>query len=195
LFFERGSVLCLQYQSDSIAHAQTNLQVPRSKLGISDAHIAEVNKNDSPVDFWQFTCPSTLPLREAAPRLFSCVASAVGVERLWSACRLALTDTRRSLHSNRLVQLIKCKTNMGVLDDKSLLDRLCVTEVLSNDAFVSVFDDAVAVDEEEFLEKVVGGAERPLDTFAIDSTAGVSDDGDISQGVSDPEDTNWANMY
>jgi hypothetical protein len=188
-------VLCLQYHSVSIARVQTNVQVPRSKLGISDAHMEEVNKNDSPIDFWQFTCPSTLPLREAALRLFSCVASAVGVERLWSGCRLALTDTRRSLHSNRLMQLIKCKTNMSLLDDKSLLDRLGVTAVLSNDAFVSVFDDAAAVDEEEFLEKVVGEAERPLDTFAIDSTAGVSDDGDTSQGVCDPEETDWANMY
>jgi hypothetical protein len=93
------------------------------------------------------------------------------------------------------MQLIKCKTNMILLDDESLLDRLGVITVLSNDAFVNVFDDAATVDEEEFLEKVVGEAERPLDTFEIDSTAGVSDDGDTSQGVCDPEETDWANMY
>ena len=83
-----------------------------AQLGIPPTLLSEVSDSDHATDFWQVTAPRAIALREVALRLFACVAAALGVERLWSACRLALSDRRRSLNSGRLMLPVYCKMNM-----------------------------------------------------------------------------------
>jgi hypothetical protein len=48
-------------------------------------------------------------------------AAALGIERLWSLSRTALTDNRKSMHSSRLMQLVKLKQNMHLFGDDNFL--------------------------------------------------------------------------
>jgi hypothetical protein len=88
--------------------------------------------------------------REPALRILCAKAAALGVERLWSAARITLTDNRRSIKTARLMQLLQLKLNIGLLEDSALLDSMCVKLVEDNFcAFESIFEDVVSFDEEE----------------------------------------------
>jgi hypothetical protein len=68
----KSAVLCLQVHPD----------VARSKLKITDKLLAQHGDDDSPVAFWQLSCPHTCLLREPVLRILCAKAAALGVERL-----------------------------------------------------------------------------------------------------------------
>jgi hypothetical protein len=55
---------------------------------------------------------STVSCQCRGLRLLSGKAAAIGVGRLWSAVRITLTDIRRSMLIERLMQLLQSKLNM-----------------------------------------------------------------------------------
>jgi hypothetical protein len=103
---------------------QVHPEHSRSQLGVSDDLLSAHTDEDSPLAFWQITCPRKLLLRIPASRVLSGKAAALGVERLWSAARLTLTDNRRSMLSARLMQLLQVKLNVNLLNDSALLETL-----------------------------------------------------------------------
>ena len=117
---------------------QVHLQHGRSKLRITDELLANHGEDDSPLTFWQVSCPAACLLRKAA---------ALGVERLWSAARVTLTNNRRSMLTSRLMQLLKCKLNVRLLDDTVFLDSLCVKLLEDDLEFQSIFEDMLQFEE------------------------------------------------
>jgi hypothetical protein len=119
-----------EQQSCKLPSATKLLQVHpehgRSKLRITDELLAKHGEDDSPLTFWQVSCPKSCLLLKAALRILSGKAAVLGVECLWSAARITLTDNRRSMLTSRLMQLLKCKLNVGFLEDSIFLDKLCV---------------------------------------------------------------------
>jgi hypothetical protein len=105
---------CLQ-QSCRLPSAAELLRVHpehgRSKLHITD-ELAKHGCDDSPLTFWQVSCPNSCLLRKAALRILSGKATALGVQRLWSVVRITLTINRLSILPSRQMQLLKCKLNV-----------------------------------------------------------------------------------
>jgi hypothetical protein len=79
-------------------------------IGIMDKLLREHDDNDSPLAFWQLTCPASCLLQTVALYVLSGKAAALSVERLWSYARAILTDNRRSM----LMQLQQVQMN-GIL--------------------------------------------------------------------------------
>lgn len=121
----------------------------RRALKIKDVDLDDVTESDSPVDFWQLSCPASCILRVAALRISVGKASSLGVERLWSGARAILTDCRRLMHSIRLMQLLNCKMNMHLLCDSTILESLGVKEQLSDANVYSLFEECERYEEEE----------------------------------------------
>lgn len=82
----------------------------RAALGISEHLLSKHGDSESPLAFYQLTCPKGL-LRTFALRIHAVKAAALGVERLWSYARSTLTPQRRSMHTHRLMQLMHVKMN------------------------------------------------------------------------------------
>jgi hypothetical protein len=125
----------------------------RSQLGISEELLAAHTDEDSPLAFWQIACPRKLLLRIPALRLLCGKAAALGVERLWSAARLTLTDNRRSMLSARLMQLLQVKLNVHLLNDSALLETLGAHLLQEDQLFDSIFDDLQQFEEAELAEQ------------------------------------------
>jgi hypothetical protein len=109
--------------------------------------LSEHNDNDSPLAFWQLTCPPSCLLQTVALRVLSGKAALLGVERLWSYARAVLKDIRRSM----LMQLLQVKMN-GMLLDGEALSRCAksMSAMIDNEAsFESIFDDLQQFDEED----------------------------------------------
>lgn len=121
----------------------------KSQIGIEEESLAKHDDGDSPVDFWQLTCPQTVDLRLVALRLLAAKPTSLGVERLWSAARLTLTDNRRSMRSERLMQLLCVKMNMHMLGDGGLLEALGIDPNSSQCTFKSIWDDLQSTEETE----------------------------------------------
>jgi hypothetical protein len=100
---------------------QAHPSMPRSKLGIAEEALDKVTDSDAPSVLFCFDCPTKLALREAVLREQQDKAAALGIERLWSLSRTALTDNRKSMHSSRLMQLVKLKQNMHLFGDDNFL--------------------------------------------------------------------------
>jgi hypothetical protein len=158
-------------------------QYERSKLGITEQHLKEHGDDDSPLTFWHVTCPPGCLLRQAALRILCGKASALGVERLWSAARLTLTDNRRSLATTRLMQLMQCKMNLSLLNDSSLLHSLGARVLDDDFEFDSIFDDIVHYEEQEIAQKLAelddGG------TCQVEDECGISTDVEETPVVED----------
>jgi hypothetical protein len=118
----KSAVLCLQVHPD----------MARSKLKITDELRAQHGDDASPVAFWQLSCPHTCWLHEPALRILCAKAAALGVERLWSAARITLTDNRNPINTARLMQLLHLKLNIGLLEDSAFLDSICVKLIEDN---------------------------------------------------------------
>jgi hypothetical protein len=135
----------------------------RSVLGIHDHLLNQYIDSDSPLNFWQVSCPtksSTGLLRLAALRVLSGKPTSLGVERLWSGARLVLTDNRRSMGSARLMQLLNAKLNMHLLEDSMILEQLGVKDFFANEVmFEDVFEEVQALCEEEEAEISAKGDE------------------------------------
>jgi hypothetical protein len=95
------------------AHAleQVHPESGRAAIGISNKLLSEHDDNDSPLAFWQLTRPPSCLLRAVALRVLSGKAASPGVERLWSYARAVLTDSRRSILMQRMMQLLHVKMN------------------------------------------------------------------------------------
>jgi hypothetical protein len=98
----------------------------RDSLGVKRAELKAFGNSEHPSSFWQLHVDPCVLLSEAAMRLFTLVASALGVERLWSGARRTLTDTRRSMTSAHVVQLLLVLMNLSLTNDQALFDRLGV---------------------------------------------------------------------
>jgi hypothetical protein len=125
----------------------------RSKLHITNELLAKHGDDDGPLTFWQVSCPDSCLLRKAVLRILSGKATALGVERLWSAARITLTDNRRSMLMSRLMQPLKCKLNVGLLEDSVFLDKLCVKLLEDGLEFQSIFNDLLQFEEQEQIEE------------------------------------------
>jgi hypothetical protein len=79
-------------------------------------------------------------LRKPALRILCGKAAALGVECFRSAARITLTDHRRSMLTSSLLQLLKCKLNVGLLEDSVFLDKLWVKLLEDDLEFQSTFD-------------------------------------------------------
>jgi hypothetical protein len=127
--------------------------MPRSKLGIAEEALDKVTDSDAPSVLFCFDCPTKLALREAVLRVQQDTAAALGVERLWSLSRTALRDNRKSMHSSRLMQLVKLKQNMHLFEDVNFLSSLSIIDLLSAGNFDDLLSDMVAFEEEEMLAR------------------------------------------
>ena len=114
--------------------------------------------SDSLLEFWQLRAPATSMIRRPTLRVLSGKASAMGCERLWSSARLIFTDNRRSLATERMMQLLNLKCNASMLDSEtSDMVPQGLIEQLNTD-FESMFEDvALALP----LEDVEVAAGRP----------------------------------
>jgi hypothetical protein len=137
-----GTGACLQV---SPAHT-------RDSLGIKGAELKAFSNSEHPSSFWQLHVDPCVLLREAAKRLFTLVASALGVERRWSrACR-PLTDTHRSMTSPCLVQPLLVLMNSNLINDQALFERLGMqgSASLAMD-FDRIYEEILLMDEEDLV--------------------------------------------
>ena len=80
-------------------------------------------------------------------------AAALGLERLWSAARITLTDNRRSMLPSRLMQLLKCKLHVRLLDNSVYLDSL-YEKLLEDDLeFQSIHEDMLQFEEQDQIQE------------------------------------------
>lgn len=134
---------------ESMYMVQVHPQHGRSKLGITDKMMDEVDDSESPLEFWQLRSPTACMIRRPALRIHSGKASALGCERLWSGAKLVFTDNRRSLATERMMQLLNLKCNAHLLDSESThMGAQALIEKLSTD-FDSIFEDVALAEEEE----------------------------------------------
>jgi hypothetical protein len=117
-------------------------------------------------------------LRDAAMRLFALLASALGVETLWSGARSTLTDTRRSMSSKRLVELLVVKMhhmNASLLNDDAVLERLGVhgSAVQALD-FDDLYEEVLLMDEEDLVAALEGA---PANSDAHSDAHSTSEEG------------------
>jgi hypothetical protein len=134
------------------AHAigeQVHPEHERAAIGISNKLLSE--HDDSPVAFWRLTCPPSCLLRTVALRVLSGKAASLGVERLWSYARAVLTDNRRSILMQRMMQLLQVKMNGMLLKGEALSHcAKSMSAMIDNEAsFESIFDDLQQFEEEE----------------------------------------------
>lgn len=94
-----------------------------------------------------------LLLRIPALRVLSGKAAALGVERLWFAARLTLTDNWRSMLRARPMQLLQMKLNVHLLNDRALLETLGAHLLQEDELFDSIFDDLQQFEEAERAEQ------------------------------------------
>jgi hypothetical protein len=99
--------------------------------------LAQHGDDDSPLAFWQVCHPNSCLLRKA---VLSGKATALGGERLWSAARITLTVNRLSILTSRMLQLLKCKLNVGLLEDSVFVDKLCMKLLEDELEFQSIFN-------------------------------------------------------
>jgi hypothetical protein len=95
---------------------QVHPEIGRSTLRIMN-ELAKHGDDDSPLTFWQVSCPNSCLLRKAALRILRGKAAALGVERLLSAARITLKVNLRSILASRQMPLLSCKLNVGLLED------------------------------------------------------------------------------
>lgn len=113
-------------------------------------------------------------------------STALGVERLWSACRLALSDRRRSLSSGRLMLLMFCKMNMHLLSDDAELRNLGVSKLVTSQGFVDLFEDLVQLEEAEMVQAM--RAAVAYEEAAVPAGAGEMPDAPVEAA---PAAINW----
>jgi hypothetical protein len=63
---------------------------------------------------------------KAVLHIWSVKAAALRVKRLWSAARITITTTRRSILTSHQMQLLKCQLNVGLLGNSVLIGKLCM---------------------------------------------------------------------
>jgi hypothetical protein len=134
-------------RSESNALVQMHPEYGRAAIGISNKLLSEHDDNDSPLAFWQLTCPPSCLLRTVALRVLASKAASLGVERLWSYARAVLTDNRHSI----LMQLLQVKMNRMLLEGEALSHcAKSMSTMIDNEAsFESIFDDLQQFEEEE----------------------------------------------
>jgi hypothetical protein len=84
-------------------------------------------------------------------RVLSGKAASLGIERLWSYARAVLTDNRRSMLMQRMMQLLQVKMNGMLLEGEALIHCVkSMSAMIDNEAsFKSIFDDLQQFEEEE----------------------------------------------
>jgi hypothetical protein len=86
-------------------------------------------------------------------------AAAIGVERLFSFARCKLTDSRRSMKTPRLMQLLQVKMKGHRLEGSRLSD--CADEfmrmVVEKAGFHSIYKDLAQMKETDLAPNVIGG--------------------------------------
>jgi hypothetical protein len=110
---------------------QVHPEYGRAAIGISNKLLSEHVDHVSPLAFWQLTCPPSCLLRTVALRVLSGKAASLGVERLWSCARALLTDNRRSILMQRMMQLLQVKMNGMLLEGEALSH--CAKSMSAND--------------------------------------------------------------
>jgi hypothetical protein len=120
---------------------------------VQAAHeLAKHGGDESPLTFWQVSCPNSL-LRKPALRILSGKAAALEVERLWSAARITLTINRCSILTSRQMQLLKCKHNV-------FLEKPCMKLLEDDPESQSIFNDLLQFEEHARLRLAQQGKEQ-----------------------------------
>jgi hypothetical protein len=161
----------------------------RDSLGIKGAELKAFVNSEHPSFFWQLHVDPCLLLREAAMRLFTLVASALGVKRLWSGARRTLTDTRRSMTSARLAQLLLVVMNPNLINDQALFERLGVegSASLAMD-FDCMYEEILLMDEEDLVAAL---AEQGRQNEDMGSDALSDAYAEEPEQVVDPNEVDW----
>jgi hypothetical protein len=110
---------------------QVHPEYGHAAIVISNKLLSEHDDKVSPLAFWQLTCSPSCLLRTVALRVLSGKAASLGVERLWSYARAVLTDNRRSILMQRMMQLLQVKMNGMLLQGEALSH--CAKSMSGND--------------------------------------------------------------
>jgi hypothetical protein len=163
LLCDQASVLTSAF-SKTGACLQVSPAHTRDSLGIKGAELKAFGNSEHPSSFWQLHVDPCVLLSEAAMRLFTLVALALGVERLWSGARRTLTDTRWSMTSARLVQLLLVLMNPNLINDQALFERLGVqgSAALAMD-FDCMYEEILLMDEENLVAALAAQGRRNED--------------------------------
>jgi hypothetical protein len=120
LYARSCSEACLA-RSESNVLVQVHSEYARAAIGISDKLLSQHEDSDSPLAFWQLSCPPSCLLRAVALRIRSGKAASLGVERLWLSTRALLADKRCSV----MMQLLQVKMNGMLLEGEALSRCAC----------------------------------------------------------------------
>ena len=169
---------------------QVHPTAPLHHSGVSEELLDQYGDDDSPIAFWQLSCPPENLLRAIALRILPAKAAAAGVERLWSCARATFTPNRRSLRTPRLMQLLQLKTNGHMLgsDDLDQQQAALLAALNGETTFESVFDDVLAFEEEEELANMLADAQLQPNQGGDESESGDDMDAEEPQGGGGVED-------
>jgi hypothetical protein len=124
-------------------------------LGIKASDLSSMGHAEHTLTFWQLVCNPDVLLRDVAMRLFTFLASALGVERR-SGARRTWKDTRRAMASTQLVQLLLVMMN-GSLLNYAMLEQLGVCgSALQALEFDDMYEELLFMDEEDLVAALQG---------------------------------------
>jgi hypothetical protein len=161
----------------------------RDSLGIKGAELKAFSNSEHPLSFWQLHVDPCVLLREAAKRLFTLVASALGVERRWSRARRPLTDTRRSMTSACLVQLLLVLMNPNLINDQALFERLGVQGSASLAMDFDCINEEIVLMDEDSLVAALAAQGRQNEDMGSDALSDAYAE-ELEQAV-DPNEVDW----
>lgn len=166
------------------AHPQHN----RRDIGITEAMLSKADDNDTALVFWQLEVDAegrAMLLRDMALRILCGKAAALGCERLWSFARITLTDNRRSMLSQRLMELMQVKMNSHLLDDKEMtsVQLELLQQMQHDDGVAGLFEELESFEEEELaLQRAHEGASQEGAGGSVDM-----DDDDVNDAEPEEE--------
>jgi hypothetical protein len=166
---EASTVLTKQLQ----AWLEVSLANSMNTHGIKASDLSAMCDAKHPSTFWQLSCSPNVLLQDAAMRFFTLLASALGVERLWSGARRTLKDIRRSMASTWLVELLLVMMNGSLLNDAMLEQSLVVRgSALQALEFDDMYSELLLMDEEDLVAALQGA---PAHSDAHSDAPNISD--------------------
>jgi hypothetical protein len=98
-------------------------------------------------------------------------------------CQIVKFQALNSMLSSRLMQVVKLKQNMQLLEADNFLSSLCATDVLACSNLDDTLDEAVAFEEEQILSRT----NVSPDVAMVDS----DEEGEPEEGALEDEEVDW----
>jgi hypothetical protein len=170
---------------------QAHPQHKRQDLGITEAMLSKVDDSDTALVFWQLEVDAegrAKLLREMSLRVLCGKAAALGCERLWSYARITLTDNRRSMRSQRLMELMQVKMNSHMLDDKEMtsVQLELMHLMLDGNGVAELFEELERFEEEVLMSQRAREGAEP--EGAGGGADGSDNDDDVSAELDEEAD-------